>query len=842
MVYHMITVLIIPCAQAHSIMSDRQWPGVYNPGEIVYSTMKGAHNVQEKKKNFSLLWVIFLAGILFTGGCGGGSGDSGAAYYGGGDSGGTTQNHSVSGTFRDAANTQPVQGATCTLTQTRRASFIEDFMTVPKETVTVNSTTTDQNGQYSFTGVPSGTYTMQITKSGYVTISVDNLVVNGDITGLSQSSPQVAQWNAITGTGCPYDAAKTYMIVTAALPGKDASRTAGISATITPNTGVQTGYMTDATPSVVDWNATATFNNGQVFFGNLIPGTQYTITFTYLGTAYSVVAQSGTAPGTMSMLTVTLSTVSPSPSPTTSPSSSPSPSPSSSASPSPSASPSASPTQGGGGGGGGTPPTYTVTYDGNGNTGGDVPVDGTKYPQGGTVTVLGNTGSLVKTGFTFTGWNTKADGSGTDYAAPATFAIGTANVTLYAKWTADPTYTVTYDGNGKDGGDVPVDGNAYLEGASVTVSGNTGSLVKAGSTFAGWNTKADGSGDDYASPATFFIGPANVILYAKWTADPTYTVTYDGNGKDGGDVPLDGNAYTAGATVTVSGNTGLLVKSGFVFAGWNTRADGSGTNRAVNSTFAMGAGNVILYAQWAIPTYKVTYNGNGSTEGTAPEDNNTYLQGATVTVLGNGTLVKIQEPITFRFTGWNTQADGLGTVYNEDDPFTMGNADVTLYAQWTAIRCTGPAGGLIFYDKGAYSDGWRYMEAAPSDQSLGIAWGNDVADLSTVPDIGKGKTNTATIVAHYGAGITYAAGICDALTINGCSDWFLPSKDELNAMYVNLKAQGVGGFENIHYWSSSENYERGSGGDATTQHFDNGWAWCVMKSFTEPYVRAARRF
>ena len=367
MVYHRTTIFIIPCAQAHSIMSDRQWPGVYNPGEIVYSTMKGAHNVQQKKKNFSLLWVIFLAGILFTGGCGGGSGDSGTAYYGGGDSGGTTQGYAVSGTFRDATNTQPVQGATCTLTQTRGGSFIEDFMTVPKETVTVNSTTTDQNGQYSFTGVPSGTYTMQITKSGYVTISVDNLVVNGDITGLSQSSPQVTQWNAITGTGCPYDAAKTYMIVTAALPGKDASRTAGISATITPNTGVQTGYMTDATPSVVDWNATATYNNGQVFFGNLSPGTQYTITFTYLGTAYSVLAQSGTAPaytitltspGSMSVLTVTLSTASPSPSPT------PTPSPSTSPSPSPTPSPSPSPTQGGGGGGGAPPAPTTGTVKG----------------------------------------------------------------------------------------------------------------------------------------------------------------------------------------------------------------------------------------------------------------------------------------------------------------------------------------------------------------------------------------------------------------------------------------------------------------------------------------------
>ena len=88
-----------------------------------------------------------------------------------------------------------------------------------------------------------------------------------------------------------------------------------------------------------------------------------------------------------------------------------------------------------GGGGDPTPSTYTVTYDGNGKTSGSVPTDANSpYANGATVTVLGNTGSLAKTGYTFTGWNTAADGSGTDYAAGETFSMGTANVTLYAQW------------------------------------------------------------------------------------------------------------------------------------------------------------------------------------------------------------------------------------------------------------------------------------------------------------------------------------------------------------------------------------------------------------------------
>lgn len=75
-----------------------------------------------------------------------------------------------------------------------------------------------------------------------------------------------------------------------------------------------------------------------------------------------------------------------------------------------------------------------VTYDGNGNDSGVTPTDSSPYEQGLTVSVLGNTGSLAKTGYTFAGWNTQADGNGTNYAEGATFAMGTTDVTLYAKW------------------------------------------------------------------------------------------------------------------------------------------------------------------------------------------------------------------------------------------------------------------------------------------------------------------------------------------------------------------------------------------------------------------------
>ncbi len=78
--------------------------------------------------------------------------------------------------------------------------------------------------------------------------------------------------------------------------------------------------------------------------------------------------------------------------------------------------------------------TYKVTYDGNGSTGGAVPVDTKDYEKGDTVTVAGY-GTLVKTGSGFKGWNTKADGSGTQYVIGSTFTMPGASQTLFAIWT-----------------------------------------------------------------------------------------------------------------------------------------------------------------------------------------------------------------------------------------------------------------------------------------------------------------------------------------------------------------------------------------------------------------------
>lgn len=192
----------------------------------------------------------------------------------------------------------------------------------------------------------------------------------------------------------------------------------------------------------------------------------------------------------------------------------------------------------------------------------------------------------------------------------------------------------------------------------------------------------------------------------------------------------------------------------------------------------------------------------------------------------------------------------------------------------------GPSGGIIFYDKGSTTNGWRYLEAAPFDLVLiddtpAINTNKDTeecfpfgyyrkSDYSnnlfvnrtvtynqadcTATTIGSGKTNTQKIVnamtnkAYWdtnGSDSTafYAAKLCEDLIFNGYIDWFLPSKDELNLMYNNLKLNNLGNFGDLYYWSSSEE----SPNYAWNQGFDDGTQYEDFRYF-EASIRPIRAF
>jgi uncharacterized repeat protein (TIGR02543 family) len=205
----------------------------------------------------------------------------------------------------------------------------------------------------------------------------------------------------------------------------------------------------------------------------------------------------------------------------------------------------------------------TVTYNDNGSDGGAVPTDGSSpYTYGATVTTLGS-GTMTRAGYTFQFWNTAADGSGTNYNPGDTFTIQD-NTTLYARWLAVGSYTLTYNGNGNTGGSVPVDANSpYAGGSTVTVLGNTGSLSKINRSFSGWNTAENGSGTAYNAGDTLTIN-AITTLYALWTHGPDYD--WDNSAATGAwnvtDANWSGAAWSNSAThnaffTTVGGNVSL---------------------------------------------------------------------------------------------------------------------------------------------------------------------------------------------------------------------------------------------------------------------------------------------
>ena len=326
-----------------------------------------------------------------------------------------------------------------------------------------------------------------------------------------------------------------------------------------------------------------------------------------------------------------------------------------------------------------------------------------------------------------------------------------------------------------------------------------------------------------------------LILFAGCSLTPsTYTVTYNGNGNTSGVVPTDASLYEQGALVTVLGK-GNLVKTGYTFVGWNTQADGSGTDQAEGSTFTMGTANVTLYAQWrATPTqtYTLTMVVNPTGGGTTNPAVGVHPHYAANQVVSISAF-----PATDRnFLNWS------GAVTGSVNPTTVTmNANKTVTANFELVIGDSYGGGIVAYilqsgDPGYDANVQHGLIAATADQSPGIQWynGSHMVTGAIGTAIGFGQANTTAIIAIQGAG-NYAAQLCNDLTVGGYNDWFLPSKDELYKLYINKVA--IGGFADGIYWSSSED----GAGNAWLQSFSDGFQYYFGKHAT-CRVRVIRAF
>jgi uncharacterized repeat protein (TIGR02543 family) len=337
--------------------------------------------------------------------------------------------------------------------------------------------------------------------------------------------------------------------------------------------------------------------------------------------------------------------------------------------------------------------TYTVTYLGNTNTGGTAPTDGSSpYNNGSLVTILGNSGSLSKSGVAvFAGWNTAADGSGTNYVGGDTFTI-TQNTTLYAQWISAGARLRYNAGTGGSGTAPSSSGTYYTPFSTADIVGNTGSFSNGSLVFGGWNTAADGSGTSYPAGSEYTMPSTGTVdLYAQWiNPATTYTLTYLAGTGGSGTAPVAPTSYSSNAPATILGNTGPFTNSdpSKIFYGWNTAADGTGTSYPAGSTITMNS-NKTLYAQWvsSTPQYTVTYNANGAS-GTIPTQ--TYPGGVQATILGQSSLTRPG----YSFLGWNSAADGTGSIYQPTSSVVI-NSNITLYAQW--------APGTVIKDCGAFT-------------------------------------------------------------------------------------------------------------------------------------------
>lgn len=271
-------------------------------------------------------------------------------------------------------------------------------------------------------------------------------------------------------------------------------------------------------------------------------------------------------------------------------------------------------------------------------------------------------------GYTFAGWTTSPDGSGTKYAPGASWtANGT--LTLYAQWTPGEA-GLTYDGNGATGGKTDPQNGVTDQKVNVRQNGFT----RDGYTFVTWNTQADCKGNA-VKPNSEWTLRGSSTLYACW-AGVAQTLTYHGNGATGGNTAAQ-SGHTGDELTT---NANGFTRDGYTFVRWDTAKDGSGTaygegKNGVGRYTMKPAGND-LYAIWKANPASIRYRDDWGATGSTPDT--TGVTGQNVTIAQNG----FTRP-GYTFTGW-ARDRRTNPSLQPGGRYTLTPGTTTLWAQWKA--------------------------------------------------------------------------------------------------------------------------------------------------------------
>lgn len=386
---------------------------------------------------------------------------------------------------------------------------------------------------------------------------------------------------------------------------------------------------------------------------------------------------------------------------------------------------------------------YTIKYNGNGNTSTGT-MKSMSCSYGKTYTLTENT--YKKSGYKFKGWNTKADGSGTNYQDAASIKNLTSKsggtVTLYAQW-SKVKYTITYNLN--DGTNASSNPSAYyVNTADITLQAAT----RKGYTFNGWY-----SDSAYTKKVTTIKkgSTGNKTLYAKWTTNK-YTIKFNGNGNTNTGTKMSNISAKYGKSVTLSSNA--YKKSGYRFKGWNTKADGSGTSyqdgASVRNLTSKSGGTVTLYAQWSKVKYTITYNLNGG-KNNSNNPSSYYITTSTIT---------LQSPTRsgYSFGGWYSDS-GFTKKVTTIDKGSTGNK--TLYAKWSKKKYT-----ITYKLNGGTANSANPTSYYVTTDTITLqnptrkgytfkGWYSDSSYTKKVITINKGSTGNKTLYARWSVSTYY---------------------------------------------------------------------------------------